>query len=199
MSGKCVCLRCAVVLLAAVGVAYGFSGCGGDSGTSTTMGVRAEYTADWSTVQDPDGAFVANLASEGMSEGEYKDNCSHVSHKDFDYDTEAHKGEDVYFTGPVTVVTKAVDDDVLAPAFGGALEGLTALSLGMGPRGDGGIGEYDNAVTVLWPGPLPEIPQGSIVAVWGESQGAYGYGPESFPKFAVVRGRYLTWYLPQTG
>lgn len=196
MSDKCICLGFVVALLAAVGGAYGFSGCGDDSGTSTTMGVRGEYTADWSTVQDFEGAFVTNPASGEMSEGEYKGNCSHVSYKDFENDTEAHKGEDVYFIGPVTVVGKAADSDILAPAFGGALEGLSELALGMGPKGDGGIGPYETAVIVVWPGPLPEIPKGSIVAVWGESQGAYGDYPQSTPEYAVVRGRYLTWYLP---
>ena len=160
------------------------------------MAVHSEYTADWSTVQASEGVFVTSPASQEMSEDDYKDYCEHVSYKDFRTDTEAHKGEDVYFIGPVTVVGEAVGSRIIPPTFGGALEGCSALALGMGPRGDGGIGEYDSAVIVVWPGPLPDIPQGSIVAVWGESQGAYGDFPESIPKDAVVRGVYLTWYMP---
>ena len=178
-----------VLLLLAV------SGCG-----TKDMGMGISYTADWSTVQVSQGTFVTTSARQTTSEKEYKSHCRHVSHKDFENNASAHKGEDVYFKGWVTVAgspsfvmsseNPVVADDV----------GVSAIVFGVGPVTNS---QSENAVIVLWPGPLPSSVPSSLVndsgaevyvEVWGESQGAHGDAPESRPKNPLVHARYLTCY-----
>jgi hypothetical protein len=137
--------------------------------------------ADWNAVHVPEGTFVTTAGD--RSEQQYKDDCQYVDYRDFFTDPEAHKGEDVYFKGHVTVAHPATDSDIVREVYAVPLGGLWAMALGLGSLGPGSP-EYDTAVVILWPGPL-DVFDGRMVEVWGECQGAY----ENFP---IVLGRYLT-------
>jgi hypothetical protein len=150
------------------------------------------YTADWTSIQVPEGTFLTTAASSAMSESEYKRHCRAVSYEDFQKDLNAHKGEDVYFKAPVDGVSP-LNGDIRLPSLSTVAPGtVAAVSLALPDVTDG-----ENAlVWFLWPEVMPpemRTADGQFVEVWGECQGAFNYG-SSFPEgsnMPVIRGRYM--------
>jgi hypothetical protein len=81
----------ALVLLPLVSMA---GGC--DSHDSVTI-----YTPDRSNVQVPPGTFATTPGDQARSDTDYRNGCRNVSYKDFEGNLQAHKGEDLFFYGPV--------------------------------------------------------------------------------------------------
>jgi hypothetical protein len=158
--------------------------------------VSNSYTADWSSVQIPQGTFVTTSAGAGMAESDYKRRCHQVGYSDFENDLNAHKGEDVYFKGPLAFVGPAGDIPMASlRALAPGLLGSVSLVPADAPDNPQAM------VWLLWPGPLPPgIPSDpereQIVEVWGECQGA-AHADSTPPNsdatnMPVVRARYMT-------
>jgi hypothetical protein len=159
----------------------------------------ADCTADWSTVQVPDGTFGTTSASSTMSESEYKSHCLHVSYKDFQNDANAHRGEGIYVKGRLASVPPLYD--VRLPSLSGVSPEAAAvveLALDDVPDTLQGVPAW-----VLWPRPLPPVMQevaNQFVEVWGECQGSFSSGAPTIgqddPNMPVVRVRYMTVHTP---
>jgi hypothetical protein len=163
-------------------------GCGGQP-----IGKNAaKYTADWKAAQVASDTFVTTSAGETMPEARYKSACRHVSYKDFENNAKAYKGKDVYLAGWVTDFGQVSG---FLPDYAQLDASLSGVTFGVGHESNY---EYEDAVIVVWPGQVPStltrLGHGvtAYVEVWGESQGAYGPDPDSWPKEPVVVGRYLT-------
>jgi hypothetical protein len=141
------------------------------------------YAADWSTVQV---SLTTTSAKVYRTEKEYKNDCRHIDYRDFKRDPSAHKGEDIYLVGTVTRIDQSTN---MVPD-----KGFTMLMLGIGPT-NAGNGAYDQTVFALWPGPLPDVHSGTVLAVWGQSAGAYSAadsgGTWDEPSRPTVYGEYL--------
>jgi hypothetical protein len=177
------------------------SACGGEP-KPNTPGVA--YKADWRIVSAVVGPLPTTAASQTMSEADYKRDCRHVRWQDYASNLGAHKGEDVYFAGWVGGAGPAADTIAGGRA---ALDksifrstDLNAFELGVGS-----LPQYDEAVDVLWPGPLPasvvptRLRSGNgvvdvYVEVWGESLGADGPKGNSGLLCPLVMARYITCY-----
>jgi hypothetical protein len=141
------------------------------------------YAADWSTVHV---SLTTTSALLHGSEKEYKRDCRHVDYRDFKKDPDAHKGDDIYLKGTVITIEQSTN---IVPD-----KGFTMLTVGFGPV-NAGNGSYDQAVFVLWPGPLPDIHSGTILEAWGPCAGAYSaeYSGNTWdlPPLPTLYGEYL--------